>query len=139
MKLVINDSKNKKSYGKTVEDGNSLVGKKIGEKVSLSEFGLGGYEAKIVGGSDKQGFPMKNDLQGTARRKVFLTENKKEGIKKRVSRAGNVIGNETSQVNLLVTNYGQMSLSELIAPEEGKKSAASIKEEMIKQAENILI
>ncbi|MDO8633983.1 MAG: S6e family ribosomal protein [archaeon] len=135
MKFVISDSKNGKSYSKTVEDAKSLYGKKVGDMVELSGFGLSGLEAKITGGSDRQGFPMKADLVGTMRKKIFITTNRKKGTKMRVSRRGNTISVETAQLNLIVTKTGSANLAELL-PQEKKeeKSGGSIKEEMIKQS-----
>ena len=43
-----------------------------GEEVKLDSLGLEGYEAKISGGSDKQGFPMRTDIPGIARKKIFI-------------------------------------------------------------------
>ncbi|MEK7540504.1 MAG: S6e family ribosomal protein [Patescibacteria group bacterium] len=135
MKFVISDPKKGKSYSKTVEDAKGLYGKKVGDTIELSSYGLSGLEAKISGGSDKQGFPMKADLVGTMRKKIFVTTNKKMGIKTRVSRRGNTISAETAQLNLIVTKIGSADLSELIPKEkQEEKSAASIKEEMIKQS-----
>ncbi|MBI2597761.1 MAG: 30S ribosomal protein S6, partial [Candidatus Diapherotrites archaeon] len=59
MKIVISDQKAKKAYSKTVEDPSVFFEKKIGEIVNLNRIGLENYEAKITGGSDKDGFPMK--------------------------------------------------------------------------------
>lgn len=135
MKLVISDAKTGKSYPKTVDQPSWLFGKKIGETIRLDEFGLLGFEAKITGGSDKQGFPMKNDMHGTARKKILFTANKKKGIKIRAARRGNAISNETEQLNLAITKPGTANLSEIF-PQTEKKSEGktSIKEEMIKQS-----
>jgi len=54
MKLVINDSKNAKSYQKEIapEKATQLIGKRIGEKFEGSIAGLPGYSLQIKGGSD---------------------------------------------------------------------------------------
>ncbi len=135
MKLVISDAKKGKSYSKSVEDSPALLGRKIGDTVDLDEFGLSGFSAKITGGSDKQGFPMRFDLAGSGRKKLFLTLNKKEGVKKRLSRRGNTASIDTAQLNLIVTKFGTKDLDDLIAPsEKAQKKADSIKEAMVKQS-----
>ena len=135
MKFVISDPKKGKSYSKTVEDAKSLYGKKVGDTIELSGYGLSGLEAKISGGSDKQGFPMKADLVGTMRKKIFITTDRKKGTKMRVSRRGNTISDDTAQLNFIVTKIGNANLAELLPQEKkAEQGAASVKEEMIKQS-----
>ncbi|MBN2067668.1 MAG: 30S ribosomal protein S6e [Candidatus Diapherotrites archaeon] len=144
MNLVISDPKTGKAFNKKTE---SVVfaNRKIGETVDLNTIGLAGYKAKIMGGSDKQGFPMKPSLQIPGRKKVLLKEgigfnSKRKGMVKRKSVRGNTVGTETAQLNLAVTEYGQKSLSELLTgkveKEEEEKETA--KERMIRQSlENV--
>ena len=89
MNIVVSDPKTKKAYIKKIENAGMFIGKKIGEEVELGTLGLEGYKAKITGGSDKQGFPMKPDLEGSNRKTVYLIENAKKGIRKKVSKRGN--------------------------------------------------
>ena len=73
-KLVVSDPKSRKAYQKEVEQGASgLVGKKIGETVKADFMGLAGYEIKLTGGSDKNGFPMRADVEGPGVKKVVLS------------------------------------------------------------------
>ena len=134
MKLVISDQKSGKSYSKAVDNAENIFGKKIGEQIELSEFGLSGYSGKITGGSDLSGFPMRFDLSGTGRKKILITENKKEGLKKRVTRRANTVSAETAQLNVIVTKFGDKKLDELIAPAKKDDKEASVKEQMIKQS-----
>lgn len=121
MKFVIS-TKSGKAYSAT-SDKDLFVGKKIGDTIKLDELALTGFEAKITGGSDKQGFPMHPSLTGVARRKIFTAGDvgfkaEGHGIKKRISVRGNAIGPETAQVNLVVVKEGSVDMNALL----GKKT-----------------
>ena len=73
MKVVLSDQKTGKAYLFSTEQ-DVFVGKKIGDTVKLDELGLAGYEGRITGGSDKQGFPMNVSISGPGRKKI-LTAN----------------------------------------------------------------
>ena len=117
MNIVISDPKTGKAYSKKIEGPELFLNKKVGQQVTLNGIGLDGYEAKITGGSDKQGFPMKADLEGTGRRKVLLVKQKNKGIRRRISFRGK-------------------NLDELIGVKEKKEEETqeSIKEKMIKKS-----
>ncbi|AJF60387.1 MAG: 30S ribosomal protein S6e [Candidatus Diapherotrites archaeon] len=136
MNIVISDPKTGKAYSKKIEGPELFLNKKVGQQVALNGIGLDGYEAKITGGSDKQGFPMKADLEGTGRRKVLLVKQKNKGIRRRISFRGNMVSRETQQLNLLVTKTGAKNLDELIGVKEKKEEETqeSIKEKMIKKS-----
>ncbi|MFW6046397.1 MAG: S6e family ribosomal protein [Candidatus Woesearchaeota archaeon] len=114
IKLVINDSKEGKSYSDEVEN-DAFIGLKINDEIKGDEFGYDGYKFKITGGSDNAGFPMRNDIEGTNKRKIFSgrtiglkTLNGAQRIKKLV--AGNTIYERTSQLNLKILKKGKKSL-----------------------------
>ncbi|MFA4907356.1 MAG: 30S ribosomal protein S6e [archaeon] len=140
MQLVIS-TKEGKAYSKKVEDA-GLNGKKIGEEISLEKFGLQGYSAKITGGSDKQGFPMRHDLPGTQRKKIMAAEGigfraSVKGQKKRVSVRGNTVSDEIAQLNLAVTKQGTVPL-EQFAEKTAKTEDASAKDRLVKESlENV--
>jgi len=138
MKIVVSDPKTKKAYSKTLENPKPLLGKKIGNEIELGILGIEGAKAKITGGSDKQGFPMRSDLEGANRKKIFMIKNEKEGIKQKVSRRGKVISEETAQVNLKLTKEGKQSLLEALGTETQKKEEVSFREKAVKTSlENI--
>ena len=107
-KVVVSDPKSRKAYQKEVEQaGSGMLGKKVGEKLSGDSIGLQGYELEITGGSDKQGFPMRPDVDGIARKKILLTlppgfHPGTKGERKRKSVRGNTVSAQTSQVNTKV-------------------------------------
>ncbi|MCR4334922.1 MAG: 30S ribosomal protein S6e [archaeon] len=120
MNLVVSDPKTKKAYIKKIDNPKPFIGKKIGEEIELGLFGLEGYKAKITGGSDKQGFPLRPDLEGSNRKKIYIVTNAKHGIRKKVSKRGNLISEEISQINLKVIKEGSKKLAELLGGEVAK-------------------
>lgn len=141
MKLVISNPKTGKAYSKKVEETALFLNKKIGEEVKLDGIGLEGYSAKVMGGSDKQGFPMHPSSSGIGRKKVFSGKGigfkvKRKGERKRKSVRSNTVSNETEQLNLVVITEGKKKLDELFPKEEKKEEPKkeSIKEQMVKES-----
>ncbi len=148
-KLNINDPKTGKSYAKTIEGPETDVfkGKKIKDRISGDSLGLKGYELIITGGSDKQGFPMRWDIEGTNRKRPLLVrgvgiKGKEDGIKQRKTIRGNKIDLNIKQINLMVSKQGSESMKKLgfltkkeaeEAPKEEEKT--KIKEEAPKTEE----
>jgi len=104
-KLILSDPKTGKSEASEVKDAQAqpLLGRKIGEVIEGSTIGLTG-KIMITGGSDKAGFPMRADTLGGGKNYILLTEGvgfktKEEGAKKRKLVRGNMITEETYQVN----------------------------------------
>jgi small subunit ribosomal protein S6e len=113
---IVMSKKDGKSYQATV-GAETLLGKKIGEKVDGGKFGFPGYEFEVTGGSDKEGFPMRKDLPGTKRRKLFLSGgtgflSRRKGMRKKKSVRGNKIGEDIVQVNLKVLKAGKKPLKQ---------------------------
>ena len=130
-KIVISDPKARKAYQKELDQGQAgLLGKKIGEKFSGNHLGLAGFELEITGGSDKEGFPMRRDVEGPGRKKILLSHGSgfhpvSRGRRKRKSIRGNTISPSVSQINVKIISYGQKSVEELLG---AKKEAAAEKE-----------
>ena len=115
----------------TEEQSKSLYGKKVGDTVSGDLVGLAGYEFSVTGGSDYCGFPMRKDVAGMNRRKIFAVEGiglkkKAAGVRVRKTVAGNTIFAKTHQVNLKVLKEGQEKLvvEAVAAPAQEAKAAA---------------
>ena len=129
-KLVISDSKTGKSYQKVIHD-DSLLGKKVNDKIDGKLAGLIGYELEITGGSDNAGFPMRQDLDGIARRRILIAKSTglrkaPKGIRYRKIVTGNTISSRTIQINAKVIKEGQKPIEELlgIKKEESEKKEA---------------
>jgi small subunit ribosomal protein S6e len=127
-KFVISDPKTRKSYTGEVEHEKAVafIGKKIGDDVSGESIGLSGYTVKITGGSDKEGFPMRKDVSGAARKKIILSgppgfRPKMEGQRKRISVRGNTLSEDIRQVNVKVVKEGTKKLEEVFPKAEKKE------------------
>ncbi len=140
-KIVINEPKTKKSY-QIEKDVPSLNGLKIGEKFDGSMLGLNGFTLEVTGGSDKDGTPMRKDLEGPVRKKALLTKGigfrggktkkvhgkkkylKVKGMRKRKYIRGNTISEEIAQVNCkIVEGEGDVAMMLGIKKEEKPEEA----------------
>jgi small subunit ribosomal protein S6e len=106
-KLIISDPKTGKSQVVELEGSNAqpLVGKKIGEEVDGSIANLADTTLLITGGSDKDGTPLRSDVQGGAKVKAILSGGqgyhpKEKGQRRRKLVRGNIITEESYQINL---------------------------------------
>lgn len=128
-RLTVSDSKSKLAYQVAVTGpaANKMIGKKIGEVVSGDIAGMAGYTLKVTGGTDKDGFAMRGDLPGPARRKILVAGGvgyipKADGVKKRKSMRGTEISSDISQINTVIVDYGQKPLSEIFVKKEGEEA-----------------
>jgi len=137
-KVVVNDTKNGKSYNVSVSGhhANSLIGKKISDEVDGIFVSLPGYKLIITGGTDKDGFAMRNDLPGMGRRRLLVSDGKgfkakESGMRKKKSIRGNTINQDVVQINMKVVKYSSKPIENLIKTEEKKdeKSGEDKKEE----------
>lgn len=141
MKFVVS-TKSGKAYSAS-SDNNLFVGHKIGDTVKLDEIGLTGFEAKVTGGSDKDGFPMNNSIPGVARKKIFTAGDvgfkaKGKGIKRRVTVRGNNISEQITQVNLVVTKEGSVDIHALLGKKElTPEETMSAKELALKKSKEL--
>jgi small subunit ribosomal protein S6e len=133
-KVVVNDIKNGKTHQVPVSGhhANSLIGKKIGDEVDGIFISLPGYKLQITGGTDKNGFSMRNDLPGIGRRRLLLSKGqcfnaKEKGIRRKKSVRGNTINQDIVQINMKVTKYSSKSIDQLIKTDE-KKDESEAKE-----------
>lgn len=126
--LIVSDPKSKASRATTVEGprAQALVGKSIGEEVDGKLLGVGNVRLKVTGGTDKDGVPMRFDIQGSPRKKAILSggvgfkpQRKGERIRKMVR--GRVISEEIVQVNSVVVS-GELEKIEKPAGKEETKS-----------------
>ncbi|KAB2942710.1 MAG: 30S ribosomal protein S6e [Candidatus Methanoperedens sp.] len=128
-RVTISDSKSKLAYQVAVTGpaANKIIGKKIGDVVSGDIANMAGYTLKVTGGTDKDGFAMRGDLPGPARRKILVAGGvgyipKADGVKKRKSMRGNEISSEISQINTVILEYGQKPLNEIFVKKEGEEA-----------------
>jgi small subunit ribosomal protein S6e len=134
-KIVVSEPKVKRAW-QIEKDVPSLIGKKIGDKVDGSLIGLAGFTLQITGGSDKDGFPMRSDLDGVVRKKALLTKGvgfrgtkkirkvkyKVRGMRKRKYIRGNTISDSIVQINFKILE-GEGDIPKIlgIPPKEKKE------------------
>lgn len=125
-----------KSYQLEVDQSKceSLFGLKIGDRFRGDIIGLHGYELEIRGGTDKDGFPMRADIEGIGKKKILISKScgfsgkkrikkkmvKIKGLRRRKTVRGNTISNFITQINCKVVKVGEKSLDELIPKKEKK-------------------
>jgi small subunit ribosomal protein S6e len=136
-RVVVSDSKSKLAYQVAVTGpaANKLIGKNIGDVVSGDITGMAGYTLKVTGGTDKDGFAMRGDLPGPARRKILVAGGVgyvpgADGVKKRKAMRGREISSDISQINAVIVEYGQKPMSEIFVKKEGEEGK---KEEIKKE------
>ncbi len=120
--MILNISnKNGKSYRMEIKE--ELIGKRIGDIIDGAIIGMEGYELEITGGSDKQGFPMRKDIEGQKRVRALLSKGpgfrpKEKGERRRKNVRGKVIAEDISQVNLKIIKMGKKNLEEIFTKKE---------------------
>ena len=119
-----------------------VIGKVIGESFSADFLGLNGYELVITGGSDKDGFPMRKDVEGLVKKRIILKKSigfrGEHGLRKRKMIRGNTISLGIVQINCNVVKKGDKPLEELLGKkpkEEGKEEKPEEPKEEKKEQE----
>jgi small subunit ribosomal protein S6e len=120
-KIIISDPETGTSRVVELEETRAvpLIGRKIGEVIDGSVVDLPGHKAQIIGGSDKDGFPMRRNVHGGVRRRVILSGGvgfnpQNEGERRRKTVRGNVITDEIVQLNMKIVEKPKQ-------PKESKK------------------
>jgi small subunit ribosomal protein S6e len=121
-KIIISDPETGTSRVVELEETRAvpLIGRKIGEVIDGSVVDLPGHKAQIIGGSDKDGFPMRRDVHGGVRRRVILSKGvgfnpQNEGERRRKTVRGNVVTDEIVQLNMKIVEKPKQ-------PKESKKT-----------------
>ena len=129
-KVIVNDTKIGKSHNIVVSGhhANSLIGKKINDEVDGIFVSLPGYKLQIMGGTDKNGFPMRKDLPGTTRKRLLLSESlgfkpEDSGVRKKKSVRGNTINQEIVQINMKVIKHSAKPIESIIKVEKKEEPA----------------
>lgn len=122
-KLVVSEGKNSHQMEVEAALSKKLIGLKIGEEFDASMVGLEGYQLRITGGSDKNGFPMKKDVDGPRRIKSLLSggvgfKSTRKGQRRRKTVRGNTLSDDIVQVNTIVVKKGEKNLTQLMEGSE---------------------
>ncbi|MHA1268863.1 MAG: 30S ribosomal protein S6e [Candidatus Helarchaeota archaeon] len=119
--VIISDPKIGKSIQIQIDDSKfkNLIGYKIGDEISGQLLGYDSkYKFKITGGSDKDGFPMRKDIFGSARKRILLKKStgyrpKRPGLRRRKTVRGNTINEDIVQINCVISKYGSKPIIEV--------------------------
>ena len=122
-KLVISEGKESHQMEVPAAESKQFLGLKIGEEFDASNIGLNGYTLKITGGSDKNGFPMKKDVEGPRRIRSLLSggtgfKPNRDGQRRRKTVRGNTISDDIVQISTVVAQKGKKGIDELLKTEE---------------------
>ncbi len=140
MNIVVSHPKSGRAVSKKTDAlPKSFLNKKIGDTVSLDEIGMEGFEARIAGGSDKEGFPMHPSISGVSRKKILSLKGtgfrqSARGIKMRKSVRANTVTEELSQLNVQVVKEGKAPFTDYAGQPKVKEEKKSVKEEMIEKS-----
>ena len=132
-KIIISDPETGTSRVVELEETRAvpLIGRKIGDVIDGSVVDLPGHKAQIIGGSDKDGFPMRRDVHGGVRRRVILSGGvgfnpQNEGERRRKTVRGNVITDEVVQLNMKIVEKPKQ-------PKESKKTKEKREKEKLEK------
>lgn len=108
-KVIISDPETGTSKVTELDESRAapMIGRKIGEIIEGTLVDLAAHKLQIVGGSDKDGIPMRPSVHGGVRRSIVLSGGvgfnpKDSGQRKRKTVRGNVITDEIVQVNVKI-------------------------------------
>eukprot|EP01013_Petalomonas_cantuscygni_P011487 TRINITY_DN2494_c0_g1_i1.p1 TRINITY_DN2494_c0_g1~~TRINITY_DN2494_c0_g1_i1.p1 ORF type:complete len:250 (-),score=72.83 TRINITY_DN2494_c0_g1_i1:475-1224(-) len=98
-----------------------VIDKTIGEEVDGELLGFAGYTFKITGGSDKDGFPMKQGVRVNTRVKLLLPRGSvgykahwgRDGERKRKTVRGCIVGHDIRVLNMTVVQAAAEAPAEL--------------------------
>ena len=109
-KVIVSDPQAGTSKVVELEEARSapFIGRRVGETMDGSVVDLPAHTVQILGGSDKDGVPMRGNVHGGVRRRVVLSGGagfspKKKGERKRKTVRGNIITDEIAQINMKIT------------------------------------
>ena len=105
-KVIVSDPQAGTSKVVEVEEARAspFIGKRIGETLDGAVVDMPGTKIQIVGGSDKDGVPMRPNVHGGVRRQVVLSGGvgynpTRKGGRKRKAVRGNIVTDEIVQIN----------------------------------------
>ena len=131
-KVIVSDPDASTSKAVELEEARAapLIGRRIGETIDGSIMDLPGHKAQIMGGSDKDGFPMRPSVHGGVRRRIVLSGGvgfnpEDEGMRRRKTIRGNVITDEIVQVNVKIVEKPKQAKESKKTKEKKEEKPAS--------------
>ena len=124
-KVIVSDPEAGTSKVVELEEARAVpfIGRKIGETVDGAVVDLPAHKLQIMGGSDKDGVPMRSNVHGGVRRNVVLSGGtgfnpQDKGERRRKTVRGNVVTDEIVQINTKIIEKPKK-------PTESKKEQAN--------------
>jgi small subunit ribosomal protein S6e len=104
-----------------------FIGRRVGEIIDGAIVDLPAHKVQILGGSDKDGVPMRGNVHGGVRRNVVLSGGagfspKKKGERKRKTVRGSTITDEIVQINMKIVEKPAAKASEAKTRQPAKKA-----------------
>jgi small subunit ribosomal protein S6e len=101
-----------------------FIGKKLGETLDGAVVDLPAHKVQLLGGSDKDGVPMRSNVHGGVRRAVVLSggagfKPTKKGERKRKTVRGDIITDEIVQINMKIVERP----AQAVAPAKTEQAA----------------
>jgi small subunit ribosomal protein S6e len=110
-KVIVSDPQAGTSKVVEVEEARAtpFIGRKIGETLDGAVVDMPATKLQIMGGSDKDGVPMRPNVHGGVRRQVVLSGGagfnpKRDGERRRKAVRGNIITDEIVQLNVRIVD-----------------------------------
>ena len=110
-KVIVSDPQSGTSKVVEVEEARAapFIGRKTGETLDGAVVDLPAHKVQLMGGSDKDGVPMRPNVHGGVRRAVVLSGGAgfnptRKGARKRKTVRGNVITDEIVQINMKIVD-----------------------------------
>ena len=111
-KVIVSDPQTGTSKVIELEESRAapFIGRKIGEVLDGAAVDMPATKVQIMGGSDKDGVPMKPNVHGGVRRRVVLSggvgfKAKRGGERKRKAVRGNILTDEIVQINMKIVEH----------------------------------
>ena len=108
-KVIVSDPQTGASKVVELEEARAspFIGRKLGETLDGTVVDLPAHKVQLMGGSDKDGVPMRSNVHGGVRRAVVLSGGtgfspKKKGARKRKTVRGSTIPDEIVQINMKI-------------------------------------
>jgi small subunit ribosomal protein S6e len=131
-KVIVSDPETGTSKVVELEESRAtpLIGRKIGEVIGGAIVDLPAHKLQIVGGSDKDGVPMRPSVHGGVRRNVVLSGGvgfnpQDSGERRRKTVRGNVITDEIVQVNTKIVEKPKKPKGDKAQPEQEAQATSS--------------
>ena len=129
-KIIVSDPQAGTSKVVELEEARAapLIGRRLGETIDGSVVDLPAHKVQLLGGSDKDGVPMRGNVHGGVRRNVVLSGGAgfiptKKGERKRKTVRGSTITDEISQINMKIVEKPGAKTAEA-KPKQPAKQAA---------------